>query len=717
MSDGTAGLGTYTYQWYAGGVAIIGEDDPTLVVASEYIGKTISVTVTNENGDTATSDETAPVTNDLSAEITLTDKNGLQTDGTALPDDVLAVSYGQDLGTPSTVIWWCNGAARAVYTTEGGALTNAFTSTNMNNTVFGGNGLEEGDWWVTIENTEGLTSVTNTITVAASHIAVMTDITITDDYATDGAANLDLRKTTTKSVVTVTLNKAYTGTFYLAPEKTTKFNSADLGHQIDVSTAVTARSKSKFTDAAALTEYASSGNALYLLDKTTGEITYKFPVEMSNTAADDIKRGSNYYLIFDQDDYENDDISTTTGEGDSDNLNMSDLVEVPYVVAPDSIEVTNYSKFNGAGATIKVTVYDEDGAALTWWDSAADTVANTAGLSDVSVYNIASNTASASDEACTLDAAAPVEASDGVFTITYTGTDTQYAYVKMTTTAGVFAEEEETLTTSVRETNAAPATSFKLEEDSSDPKAAVVKFENLTTKGSGTVYLFQSNANVSNPALNTDIAGQDKDGVWMVGSQYVEGGTTKVTIANVFNKNLIGDANNEDKFAALFVPDDQDSYASMTTATFTLEQKLKSYKLDGVVDGKTLAELTTTKPVILGVDQFGQSIDLTTYDGGNGSPALVLTAETGDNIKTFTNTTTVAAGPGTITTAVDAAGAVTIALPSTANNDATDPDYAKGTTYERTLAGGQTLKVTVHTSGDKVAGSNQPIAKFTVTVS
>ena len=46
--------------------------------------------------------------------------DGLQDDGTALPTDELHLSYGAGLGTPENIIWYQDGAARAIYTARGG---------------------------------------------------------------------------------------------------------------------------------------------------------------------------------------------------------------------------------------------------------------------------------------------------------------------------------------------------------------------------------------------------------------------------------------------------------------------------------------------------------------------------------------------------------------------------------------------------------------------
>ena len=104
-----------TYTWTLNGTTVSNNTSYT-VPATAINGDIIAVTVTD---GTKTVSDSAIVVDDYSAEITLVDRNGLQIDGTALPTDILDVVYGADLGTPKTIIWYNNGAAKAVYTIEG----------------------------------------------------------------------------------------------------------------------------------------------------------------------------------------------------------------------------------------------------------------------------------------------------------------------------------------------------------------------------------------------------------------------------------------------------------------------------------------------------------------------------------------------------------------------------------------------------------------------
>ena len=680
----------YEYQWYAGGVAIDGATKSNLLVTGDMRELTIFVEVTDADDNTAKSDETLPVAKDLSAEVTITDLDGLQDDGTALPTDTLHLSYGAGLGTPENIIWYQDGAARDIYTARGG-FNGAF---NMNGrdpaTVAGGATKAKGEWYVIVQNTEGENFVSNTIVVTVPDRAIMSGVTITDDY--DGK-NVELKKSTDKSVVTVTLNKDYAGDFYLTSAKTTKFNYQDLTHKITYANAknVPVTNPSKFTDEAAIK--AGAGTGIYFLDEETETITYKFAVDHLEGATPTVTRAQDYFLIFDQTNTDSDDLAATTGTGklaDLD-LNMTEPITVPYAEAPDSIAVTSYVAKNGANALIKITAYDEAGGALTWWDQG--TAAALTGFDSVDVYNVGSNAIGATDVKKALTAGTPISVDKGVISVDYTGTGEKFAYAKLTTTAGVFAEDSETLVTAVAEGATAAATKVTLKEDSSDPKAAVVEFDSLTKRGSGTVYVFQSNSTVGS-ATNTDITDQDKDGIWMVGSAKVEGGAAKVTIPNVYNKSLIGAGTTgasayQDNFAALFVPDDTENYIEQTSATFQLKNVVKSYTLTRAV-AKTKANTAPfdgSEVLIKGVNQFGDAFALTGGTTGTGA-SLASVSEAAGTALTATATS---AAPGSATLQVTIANTGALTLTAA---DSGSTGFVEDTYKEVTLPGGQKLKIT-----------------------
>ena len=715
------GEGEYSYQWYAGDEAIPGADDDELLVTGDLRDLQISVSVTDAEGNTAKSDPTFPVAKDLSAEVTITDLDGLQDDGTALPTDTLQLSYGAGLGTPENIIWYKDGAAAKINTARGG-FAGAFQTVPRN--VAGNATLAKGEWYVIVQNTEGDNFVSNSIIVTVDDQAVMTDVTITEDYDTP---NIEYTKTTSTAVITVTLNKDYAGTFYLAPDaRTTFYNSVDLVNEITTAETVNTALKN-MTDKNAIAEL-TDGDAIYglkYLDEETGEVTYKFAVKMDNANGQAVKRGSDYNLIFDQDDYDDDNLETTSGKGSLDDLdlNMTDALTIPYVETPDSAAVTLYAATNGAAATIKVGLYDEDGEVLSWYkDATAEAgVGVLPGFSSLKVYNVTENKAADTDDPC--PGPSNAVADKGVATLTYTGNASQFAYVKLETTAGVFAADSVTLQTEVVETIGPALDSLKVKQSSSEPKDAVIELKNLTKRGSGTVYLFQSGKQAG-ATVNDDgtentaavITAQNKDGAWMLGSATVEGGSSSVTIPNVFDKSVIGATaaagaeKYNDYYAALFVPDDTEYYAELASAPFLLKHELKSYKLDGTFAKQTQAVLTAgLAKAIKGVDQFGDAFEL---DATTGATLANVTAAD----KKLSDTLTAEAGPGTFDVSITAVGTLTVndfKGSGTASAEA-DGDWVSGTSLSLDLPGGQKLVIACDTTSDVTNGTN---ATFKVTIS
>ena len=662
------------------------------MVTSEQLGKAISVTVTDAEGNTAESEDTELVTpKDLSVEVTIEDLDGLQEDGSALPTDTLHLSYGAALGTPESIIWYKDGAALKVNTARGG-FAGAFDT--IPRAVAGTASKARGEWYVIVQNTDGENFVSNSIIVTPEDAAIMSGVTITEDYDTP---SIEYTKTTSSTVVTVELNKDYAGTFYLAPDaKTTFYNKADLKNEIKT-TEMTTKTKFKdMTDKNAVAQFATDSTGLKYVDDETGEVLYKFVVKMDNTNGVAVKRGSDYNLIFDQDDIDEDDLETASGKGTLDDLslNISEAVTVPYVEAPASIGVELYAKAAGAAATIKVGLYDEEGDALAWYDQANNAGA-LQGFSSVKVFNTANNAVAATDTACTGPSAGVAE--DGVITLTYTGTNTQFAYVTLSTTAGVFAAASEDLTTPVVETVAGALDSLTVKQGS-DPVDAKIEFKNLTKRGSGTVYLFQSNLAVgattnddTTETTNTNIVAQNKAGAWMIGSATVEGGSSSVTIPGVFDKAVIGATGTDkyqDYYAALFVPDDTEYYAQSTSATFQLKHELKSYALNGTYEGQTAAVLAAgLAKAIRGVDQFGDKFELDATTGAT----LASASEAAGDATTFDDSLTAVAGAATVYAAFTNAGNITVTI---AGQTATGGEAVKGTTHEVSLPGGQKLVIT-----------------------
>ena len=599
---------TVTYQWLRNGLTITGATSATFNVTEDYIATKLSVTVTDANGNKATSEETNPVTNDKSAEITLVDKTGLQSDGTALPDDLLAVSYGQDLGTPSTVIWWCDGAAVGVYTTEGGKLTEAFTSDDLQTNVYLGE-LPAGDWWVTIENTEGLTSVTNVITVADHSRAIISDVSFEDDYETAAAAKVDLDEETTNIIVNATFNKDYAGKLYVVSAEETTFTTAKLTNTKNLTNGISGTGGwYNVKKAVNLTnEEASTRGGIYYID-SEGAVHCKFPVAL--TGGKKVTRGEDYMLIFDQKDIKGDEISTTAESSDIDDLNISEAATVPYVEAPAEIAITAYNK--AVPDEAQITFYNESGDVMAWWDDATDEV--NAGVLTGAVYEVDSNKIDSGDTPRTIQT---LTFEDGKAAAVFVGVaDKTYAYAKIKTTAGIFAKEATELTSEVVES--APEAASKVElKEASTAADATVNFTGLHKMADGTVYILQGDTGKDTEAL---ILAQGIDKA--IASAKVAGGSTSVSVTNVFKSKFIdydnSMTNNNDKFVALFVPDDESIYSRVSSEIFELKSvptslEFVSALVAGPADGDPddaddLITFNSASTQIAVKNQFGKTI-------------------------------------------------------------------------------------------------------------
>ena len=558
----TGGAGTATYQWLADGKEIVGEDTAILLVTEDLIGTKLSVTVTDEDGDTATSEETALVKSDKSGVFELLDDNGFQADGTALTTDTLRVSYGSDLGTPSIITWYNDGAVMSIYSLANGNLTQASFNSNNCRSKNGNTELATGNWKVLIENTKGELWTSNEVEVVYDGTVVMTAVSIEDDYETPMTTTkgVEINTKTSRAIINVSFNKNYKGTMYLVNSKYEKGYDDTTSEKGKNKIAMTGTNgiegylNAKVNTLAGLTNKKASANgkgAYY--EDATGGVHAKFVVALA--AGEQVKRGDSYYLIFDQDDLDTDNFSTTA---EKDDLNTSDDMVVPYVIAPASIAVTSFTE---GTKTPQITLYDEDGAALTWWnssDAASDTIT---GFESIKLYGVDSNETSASDTATTLDGTATLKMDKGVAKVVASSNiSKKYIYAKFKTEAGIFAESSETFTSELAETARKAVDSVTLKEDSTDPYAAVVELKGLSSKAPGTVYILQGKSTAGTAETFADIAEKSTDDA--IASAKVEGGASKVTIGGVFKSAWTAPANEENMFVAVYVPDDTELWQS-----------------------------------------------------------------------------------------------------------------------------------------------------------
>ena len=740
---------TVAYYWMADGKLITsGNYKPILVVTEDMIGKKISVEVVSlPGGETATSEETAEVAveEDLSDQVTITDEDGFQVDGTALPTDKLALSFGVNLGVPKNIVWYCNGAVMGAYSLDGGDLTKAMNSEDIR-TAGGTNmagELKEGEWYVTVENTVGTIFTSDSIFVAESNSGVVYDLTIEDDYSDDGV-RLTFDKDDATPVMSVTLNKDYEGILYIYKDSVVKYDNVvgggaktnpigvlDLENisfaDDDDSTlikVVTKKSQLTAKNAIALElgRDGGIGSALKYVDKKTGEVTYMFvPGDGTqdtaattgglDNAANDITltRGTEYKVAFDQYDIEDDDISATA----RDDIKVTESVAAPYLEAPASIEVTSFS----TGTTSpKVTIYGDDDETITWINDAG--VETIDGFDTMNVYKITTDTIGASDKATIPTAVTVVK---GVATLATATLNTNFAYAKFKTTAGVFGADSIELVSPVVETAIKPYTKMELTESSDNASDAVVKFTGLRSQAPGTVYIMQGDTSVGAMAgiTQADFLGLSTDDA--LGSAHVDGAASKVTITGVFKNDQIGAANDEDQFMAVFVPDNTDLW--LTTAdgdgagtAFQLVDKLTSYELVAPISGLAYG---TTKHIIY--NKAGEATNMGDVVGGtvatDGKANIINSlnqfGKVIDTTGTSAETTADMTWKLSATTSEDVTiDNITLKVYESLINDATTPGTfyngfelekgQQGITYTGKLSTGQTVTVKVASGADKI---------------
>ena len=556
------GAAAATYQWLADGVAIPGEDDETLLVTSLMVGKRISVTVTAEDGEEATSEETARVKSDKSAEVTISDLDGLQTDGTGIVGDTLHLSYGSELGVPQLITWYYNGAVAKSLRADAEELNNIL------NLATGGPIYREGEYYAIITNTEGDTFASNTLTLTFDELkAEITNFEILDDLNAAIPANITFKAKDATAVMKVTMSKDYPGTFYVFDSKVEKFTApqgtvvldntkANDGYYdavnagvtwLDVNTADLLTAKRTLAVSGTVTSDGSTLNGLRYV-APTGEVTYMWAIDTTGAAYpatlhhDEIKRGTSYKIAYDQEGVETDNI---TADARTD-VDCSDDFTAPYLPAPASIAVT----FAAAGAPAKVTFYDDNGDKMSWLT--ATTIAN-AGFDKVEVLE-----GTSAEKADMTKVAVGGVFAKGVYTgNTDTNPASTYFYATAATTEGVYGAESVKLESPIKSGNVAVAASVELSEDSTTATQGNIKLKGLAADA--TVYVYNK-TDLDSKGITFD---KDASSTY-VGSVDVEAGDGSKTIGGVFAKDNIGD-----EFVAVVIPDDGDKFAQIDNVDAT----------------------------------------------------------------------------------------------------------------------------------------------------
>ena len=509
------------------------------------VGQKISVTVTDEEGNEATSDETALVSSDLSLEVALVDESGLQADGTALVGDTLGITYGAEFGTVSAITWYVNGAVKQVSSVDG-------TGVRLQQTTDRG---YIGEVYAIVENTNKDRAKTNTITVTDVEQPIeVSDVAIINDYDTPtisyAAADAD-------AVMTVTMSKAVDGDLYIYKESTTKYGNGNNFAKIaaaDFADTYTVDKASQLTAKNAVA-YAGYYNGINFRN-ADGSTTYMLKVGDNNmTNKFSPVRGTTYKAVFDQEAISTDNIGATTRA----DVTVSDPFAAPYVIAPESIALTSHS----AGSVPQITLYDAAGEVLTWLANPADDEVEAYGISNVTTYGETGSTKAKAKKTAQgiTDGDSGIE--KGVITgDTVLNAGSSYFWATVTTEKGIFGAKAVTLESDIVEGTESPYATMNIVDDSTNPHDAVVTFTKLKTPG--TVYVIQG----GNGVADTAVASFDADDVaTYVGKARVEKGDTKVVISDAIESFADSSAANR-YYTALFVPENTEDYAKAYPTTY-----------------------------------------------------------------------------------------------------------------------------------------------------
>ena len=521
------------------------------------------------------------MTVDASADVSIYDKMGLQTDGTGVINDVLRLSYGSDFGTVTSVSWYKDGAI-------------VITSGSGNNGIVEGDGGMEltvnptrgtGTYKATVI-ADGKSYTTNEIIITDKEQAPTIEaFTLEDDY-TDGT-DLHYNTTDQRAVATVTLSKAYTGTLTIYKASDMKYaNPINARDRLTTSNAVAATTAADAINDGSLP---GDGNTVMTSNQATnyqvlntvtadfgrgygyinpdGTATYKWVLDDAG-----VVRGTDYVVTFDQASISSD----TPGRGTA---NVSEKTTAPYVTAPEKIAVTKVAN----GSRPEVTFQDADGAELTWFgyettDAQADlsgggltdqnglgvsstTQLEAVGIEAAQIYGATNKTndpkasgVSALVSAVTNRVAANDDIAKGVWTteIGANAGTAAYWFATATLTKGVFGADKIELKSEATDNAQDAATDMDLVESKTTATTATVKFSNLRT--AGTVYIvqgnFQGTASTANNPNTTVIVKNEltvnelfnkfkaNDPTTYTAKTTVEAGTASVDIPNAISANL-----------------------------------------------------------------------------------------------------------------------------------------------------------------------------------
>ena len=573
------------------------------------------------------------VKEDQKDEVKLVDDNGLQSDGTALNTDTLSITYGADFGIPARIIWYCNGAAKGVYTTEGGSLTRGFNSDDIkaNSPNFK---LPVGEWYVTVENVAGKVYKTNTLTVVDDEAeAVLSEFSINDNYAALKSTNVGVAATaitlddeTSNAVVTVTLDRDYTsGTFYLVPADLTKYDAAKFTNSFDLETEIanitTTTKKSEFNDLYFAEKVLSVGDKALEYEATDGTVSYKFTADLSQAGTQSVDRGEDYMLVFDQD-------GTIASTQSSEEWITTDEMTVPYLYAPTSIKVVDVKdsvQTPGWGAQLYMgdmeagwindvaltgqTTYVAGGVTDTnlWSNSSAKAENGTQFSTDVTGALIGGKTYGLG-----LDAKGKPNKETAC-----TNTTDEYVYATWYAPEGIFGEDAIELVSEAVPVAPSVATKVTTEYSIAAPTSITANVENL--KADSVAVL----TNVKKGGAQGEDLDATNPGTY-ISIMPIAKGASSVTFDNVVTK--ISDDASENNYYVVVVPALDDSYSAADSihgdlGYRTVTQQPASFAVGGTAKGlkvATPAAITATTAKLVMKDQFGKAM--------KGVPAQVETA-------------------------------------------------------------------------------------------
>ena len=648
---------------------------------------------------------------------TLIDINGLQTDGTGLVGDRLRVTYTDDLGTPSSIAWYKDGAALISTRADAGALVFTINTNEFGATLNGNDAEDAGDWYAIISDKDGNFYESNHIEIVwKGDIAEMSDVSFSED--TTNSTTFDIAATTEKMILNVTLNKDYTGTFYIFSDTEEDFKKGNAvadaaspaGYATGLATAVVY--DTQMTDGAVT---ASANKAIKYTDVTTGEVSYKIQLKTSTTK--DITRGSKYYVVFDQANTDQDDI----GGGAQKNANKSELITAPYVTAPAAITVPVLTK-TGTGNTAVVTAQ-----AKLFSDSTAETAmgflknaASPSTLTDtnaqlgIKMYAV---TDAKNENGTSMTNATSVVLGGGQtdsFTITDTNQDIYGVYAVVKTVPGVYGEKSVEIKSDVRAIPADAATSISVGYSKKNPDAVKVSIKALKT--SGEIRIGTATRDTNDDTTASNIVKSLLNNEKVLASQTVQKGTTEFTFEDVISG--LKDRTNGDTYAAVFVPDSDDfgpvavkidtaaaagvaANANGNDGYLQMKQVQTSYGVTGTTtkqklnaatngNGTGLAakQLATT---LIAYDQFGDEMTAISDDlGGAATPAgsTSLTPVNGDS------------KDQKVVVGIDK---TTLAIYADSTDDGGSVGAAKGDVYKYKIEDGWFLTLTCSTAGLQAA--------------